>query len=119
MNRYVRVWVAALALCFGACSSLPPVQDRIASTAFTDGAGRVWDADRAYGTTGPWGYTAGKAVSSTTAVANTTDDPLYQKYRELAGEYRFQVPNGSYQVTLKFAEFSLSLIHISEPTRPY
>lgn len=78
------------------------------TTAFTDGAGRVWDADRAYGTSGPWGYTAGKAVSSTTAVANTTDDPLYQKYRELAGEYRFQVPNGSYQVTLKFAEFGVT-----------
>ena len=36
MNRYVRVWVAALALCFSACSSLPPVQERMASTAFTD-----------------------------------------------------------------------------------
>ena len=36
MNRYVRVWVAALALCVSACSSLPPVQDRMASTAFTD-----------------------------------------------------------------------------------
>jgi hypothetical protein len=78
------------------------------TAAFTDGVGRVWVADRAYGTTGPWGYTTGSAVSTTTAVAGTTDDALYQKYREIAGEYRFQVPNGVYQVTLKFAEFAVS-----------
>jgi len=74
------------------------------TAAFTDGTGQVWAADQAYGT-GPWGYTAGSALSSTAAVANTTDDALYQKYRELVGEYRFQVPNGTYQVKLKFAEF--------------
>jgi hypothetical protein len=77
------------------------------TAAYTDGAGQVWAADRAYGT-GPWGYTTGKAVSTTAAVAGTTDDPLYQKYREIAGEYRFQAPNGVYQVTLKFAEFAVS-----------
>jgi hypothetical protein len=73
--------------------------------AYTDGTGQVWAADRAYGTTGPWGYTTGTAKSATTAVAGTTDDPLYQKYREIVGEYRFRVPNGPYEVTLKFAEF--------------
>jgi chitinase len=77
------------------------------TAAYTDSAGQVWDADRAYGT-GPWGYTTGKAVSTTAAVAGTNDDPLYQKYREIAGEYRFQVSNGAYQVTLKFAEFGVS-----------
>jgi hypothetical protein len=77
------------------------------TAAFTDGAGQVWVADRAYGT-GPWGYTTGKAVSSTTAVAGTTDDALYQKYLEIVGEYRFQVPNGAYQVTLKFAEMAVT-----------
>ena len=41
-------------------------------------------------------------------MANTTDDLLYQKYRELIGEYKFTVPNGNYQVTLKFAEFAAS-----------
>ena len=78
------------------------------TAAFTDGAGQVWAIDQAYGTSGPWGYTAGTAVSRTTAVAGTTDDALYQKYRELVGEYRFQVPNGTYQVTLKFAEFAVT-----------
>ena len=78
------------------------------TTAYTDSTNQVWAADRAYGTTGPWGYTAGKAASSSNAVANTTQDPLYQKYRELAGEYRFQVPNGTHYVTLKFAEFAVT-----------
>ena len=77
------------------------------TTAFTDSTGQVWAIDRAYGT-GPWGYTTGSALSSTTAVAGTTDDPLYQKYREIAGEYRFQVPNGTYLITLKFAEFAVT-----------
>jgi hypothetical protein len=86
----------------------PPYLKRVhvgSTAAFTDGAGQVWEADRAYGTTGPWGYSTGTAKSVTTAVAGTTDDPLYQKYREILGEYRFQVPNGPYQVTLRFAEF--------------
>jgi hypothetical protein len=78
------------------------------TAAYTDSTGRVWDADRAYGTTGPWGYTTGKAVSTTAAVAGTSDPALYQKYREIAGEYRFQVPNGTYQVTLKFAELAVT-----------
>ncbi len=78
------------------------------TAAFTDGAGKVWAADRAYGTTGPWGYTTGTAKSVTTAVAGTTDDLLFQKYREIVGEYRFQVPNGTYQVTLRFAEFTVT-----------
>ncbi len=38
MNQFLRLWVAALALWLGACSSLPPIQDRMASTAFTDTA---------------------------------------------------------------------------------
>ena len=37
MNRFLGLWVVTLAL-LGACSSLPPIQDRMASTAFTDTA---------------------------------------------------------------------------------
>ena len=39
-------------------------------------------------------------------MAGTTDDGLYQKWRDAPGEYRFTVPNGNYEVTLKFAEFA-------------
>ncbi len=75
---------------------------------FIDSAGLSWAADKAFAT-GSWGYsTAGSAKSYTTAVAGTDEDPLYQKLREIAGEYRFTVPNGTYQVTLKFAEFAAS-----------
>ena len=71
---------------------------------FTDGQSQVWAADKAFAA-GSWGYTAGTAKSTTTAVAGTTDDALYQKWRSVPGEYRFTVPNGAYEVTLRFAEF--------------
>ena len=72
--------------------------------AFADGQGQAWAADKAF-TSGSWGYTAGSAKSTTTAVAGTTDDALYQKWRSAPGEYRFTVANGAYEVTLRFAEF--------------
>ncbi|MBK9092956.1 MAG: hypothetical protein IPM84_09285 [Anaerolineae bacterium] len=77
------------------------------TTAFTDGQGLVWAVDKAFAVNS-WGYTGGTAMSSTRSVDNTTDDVLYQKYRESAGEYKFTVPNGNYEVTLRFAEFSVT-----------
>ncbi len=74
--------------------------------AYTDTSGYTWSADQAWNNV--WGYTGGTAKSTTTAVAGTNDDPLYQKWRESPGEYRFAVPNGNYQVTLKFAEFEVT-----------
>ena len=41
---------------------------------------------------------------------NTTEDALYQKYRLGTWEYRFTVPNGTYDVKLKFSEFSVSSV---------
>lgn len=75
-----------------------------AGTSFTDSLGQVWSPDQAYAS-GGWGYVSGTAKSSTTAVNGTVDDALYQKYREAMTEYDFTVPNGSYDVILKFAEF--------------
>lgn len=74
---------------------------------FTDSQARVWSADQAY-VSGGWGYVSGSAKSSTTAVTPTNDDLLYQKYREGMTAYRFTLPNGTYQVTLRFAEFATS-----------
>lgn len=74
---------------------------------FTDGGGQVWAADKKFAT-GSWGYSTGTAKSATVAVAGTEDDFLYQKYREIAGEYKFTVPNGVYEVTLKCAEFTVT-----------
>jgi hypothetical protein len=41
-------------------------------------------------------------------MTGTSDPLLYQRQRELAGEYRFTVPNGTYEVTLRFAEFAVT-----------
>lgn len=85
----------------------PPPYDQAVncgSVSYTDGAGLVWAADKGF-TNGSWGYRGGGAKSATVAVGNTEEDFLYQKYRENLDEYRFTVPAGSYEVTLKFAEF--------------
>ncbi len=73
---------------------------------YSDAAGAPWSADQSWD--GVWGYTGGNAKSSNAAVAGTDEDLLYQRWRENPGEYRFAVPNGTYQVTLKFAEFEVS-----------
>ena len=57
---------------------------------------------------GSWGYVGGSAKSYTTAVTGTTDDALYQKLREGMTAYKFTVPPGPYNVTLRFAEFAAS-----------
>jgi hypothetical protein len=71
---------------------------------YTDSQALTWAADKAF-TTGSWGYTGGSVKSSTLAVSGTSDDFLFQKYREGVSEYRFAIPNGAYQVDLRFVEF--------------
>ncbi len=65
----------------------------------TDAAGNVWAADN--------GFIGGYAYYDSNAIANTNTPALYQAQRYNVGaplEYRFAVPDGSYAVTLKFAE---------------
>ena len=52
----------------------------------------------------------GSTGKSTTAVAGTTDDMLFQKYRTAMTAYKFTVANGTYQVRLRFAEFSVTTV---------
>ncbi|ACZ43662.1 Kelch repeat-containing protein [Thermobaculum terrenum ATCC BAA-798] len=68
------------------------------TSSYTDTGGNVWSADT--------GYTGGSVTKGTTSdIAGTNDDRLYQKGRSGAPfSYRFQVPNGTYTVRLKFAE---------------
>jgi chitinase len=77
------------------------------TTAYTDGAGNTWAADKVF-SAGTWGYSGGSVASTTSAIANTTDDPLYQEYRLWSSTanpaYRFTVPNGTYSVKLLFME---------------
>jgi hypothetical protein len=67
-----------------------------ASSSYTDSAGNVWEADRY--------YSGGQLASTDSAIANTTADPLYQNERWGDFTYEFPEPNGTYNVTLKFAE---------------
>jgi subtilisin family serine protease len=75
--------------------------------AFTDSVGDPWVADKAH-QVGSWGYVqAGKVVTSTKAIAGTTDDGLYKDLRQDPYAYRYDnVPNGVYEIDLRFAELA-------------
>ncbi len=81
---------------------VPPVPSdtwrvRSGGETFTDSQGRAWSADKAY--EGGDTATAGKPVTA------SQDPELYSTERYGQDfSYRFPVPPGKYQVTLKFAE---------------
>jgi hypothetical protein len=83
-----------------------PIRVAAGSEGLTDAAGRLWSADQS--------YRGGKTHSTTNSVAGTDTPRLYQSERFEEGPlaYRFCVANGTYQVTLKFAE-----IWFTEPGR--
>ena len=64
--------------------------------AYTDTLGQLWSADT--------GFTGGNVANTTKTITNTTDPALYQSERYGSFNYRFNVPNGNYNVVLKFAE---------------
>ena len=65
--------------------------------------GMTWVADRAY-TEGSWGYVGGKATSTQTEIQCTEDGPLYQTMRDGIEGYRFDVPEGRYELELLFTD---------------
>jgi hypothetical protein len=73
-----------------------------ATAPYTDHNSHVWSADL--------GFTGGTTTTTNPprSIANTTDGPLYNSERWSSDSqgftYDFTVPNGSYDVTLKFAE---------------
>ena len=84
---------------------VPPTAPRSSSTTvrinsggsdFIDSLGQVWQADKY--------YTGGTAYTTPVPVANTTSLLLYQQERWGSFDYNIPVPNGTYAVTLKFAE---------------
>jgi len=70
---------------------------------YVDDGGTVWEADRAY-EPGAWGHIAGEPRLRHHRVFGTGDDPLYQAARIGARQYRFDVPDGTYDVRLAFVE---------------
>jgi beta-galactosidase len=73
------------------------------SSQFTDAAGLTWEADQAY-SPGGWGYVGGSEDNTALNVLGTEDDPLYRTFRRSLKEYRFDVPDGNYEVELRFVE---------------
>ena len=60
-----------------------------------------WTMEKPKKTEGPVG---GKHASFSQAIAETEDDALYQTVRYDVSAYSFEVPDGTYTVTLKFCE---------------
>jgi hypothetical protein len=82
-----------------------PLLVNAGGASYTDTSGRLWQADQAY-TAGGWGYVGGQKYSYAIPINGTDDDKLYQSehYWNESGSYIFDVPNGTYRITLKFAE---------------
>jgi beta-galactosidase len=70
---------------------------------FIDAGGAVWEADQPY-KLGGWGYIGGAPGTATQNVLDSTADPLYQTVRQGLKAYRFDVPDGRYEVQLYFLE---------------
>lgn len=81
--------------------------DAGAREAYTDGSGSKWSADRVY-RADSFGWTGRSrivSVGAAAAIAGTKDDELFRTQREGMDTYRFDnLPSGTYQVTLAFAE---------------
>jgi hypothetical protein len=73
-----------------------PIRINSGGSSYTDARGLVWSADT--------GYTGGSVYRTTATILNTAQPALYQSERYGSTTYQFAVPNGTYVVTLKFAE---------------
>lgn len=91
------------ALTFATNAAAPvftPVRINAGGGAYTDAEGNLWSADSNYNT--------GSLHSTTNIILGTSDQPLYQTFHQgpfvTPLVYTFNLPNGSYTVTLDFAE---------------
>ncbi|MBD5358995.1 MAG: DUF4982 domain-containing protein [Bacteroides sp.] len=65
--------------------------------------GLTWVEDRIY-SPGKWGRTGGKNKRVTAEIKGTEDLPLFQAMAENVEGYRFDVPDGDYELELGFAD---------------
>ena len=80
---------------------------------FQDQQGLLWIPDQEY-YDGSWGSIGGKTFKipdngrlpygSDKNIRGTSDDPVYQTQQIGIEKYRFDVPNGEYEITLHFSE---------------
>ncbi len=86
---------------------LVPILVNAGGQGYVDKGGRTWLADRPY-SFGRWGYitfTYTDVLYTSEKIAGTLDSALHQSQRfGQSFTYRFDVPNGKYQITLHFAE---------------
>jgi beta-galactosidase len=73
---------------------------------------QIWLPDQAY-RNGSWGYIGGtpykvsngrQAYGAEKAIAGTENDPIYQTQQTGIEQYRLDVPNGEYEISMYFAE---------------
>ena len=80
-------------------SGFSPIRVHAGGGVYVDSTGQTWSAD--------WGSTGGPTCQVGAAIGNTADPSLYQDCRWGNFSYNFSVPNGTYTVTLKFAELAV------------
>jgi hypothetical protein len=102
-RRLIALGVAAVCLCCTGCRTVSTptgTQSTIridsGGSAYTDSKGQVWSADSS--------FAGGQQGSTSAAVANTADPKIYQTEHYGSFDYNFALVNGTYSVTLKFAE---------------
>jgi beta-galactosidase len=75
------------------------------ATEVVDASGTIWQADlpaigdRAWANTG-----ASVSVETLRNILGTNDEPIYQTMREGVTGYRFNVPDGRYEIEMRFVE---------------
>ncbi len=69
----------------------------------SDVSNLTWVPDQPYAP-GSWGYIGGKATQTNTQIQGTPDNPLFQTLQADLEGYRFDVPQGLYEVELLFAD---------------
>ena len=85
-----------------------PLRINSAGQDYTDASGELWCTDQPY-SPGGWGYIGGNTVNRwdedpALNIAGTIDDPLYVAERYAVSGYQVDLPNGTYDVILHFAE---------------
>jgi beta-galactosidase len=71
--------------------------------AYLDSSSVAWEPGRAW-QAGSWGTIGGRAVTSHHRIFGTPDDALFQTSAEGIEGLRFDVPDGDYELELRFAE---------------
>lgn len=76
-----------------------------ADVQYIDNSAHIWVEDRPY-KTGSFGYTGGipAMLNIKTVKKNTDDNPLFYTYLDNIKGYKFDVPNGNYEIELCFIE---------------